>query len=162
MPKLQKKIKKTKSMWALFKVFLESVRKYRFAIFGSIFLTIASAVLGLFIPKILGDMTTIAVSSYPELDWSALGGKAITVIILFLSSGLLSYAQAYILAVVSAKYTKGLREQILDKITRLPISYFDKHQYGDTLSRMSNDVDVLTTSMSQEIADIFTDDISKG
>ena len=154
MPKLEKRIKRTKSMWVLFKVFLKSVRKYRFAIFGSIFLTILSAILGLFIPKILGDMTTIAVSSYPNLDWSALGNKAITVIILFLSSGLLSYAQAYILAVVSARYTKDLRERILDKITRLPISYFDKHQYGDVLSRMSNDVDVLTTSMSQEIADI--------
>ena len=55
---------------------------------------------------------------------------------------------------VSAKYTKEIREKILDKIFRLPISYFDKHQYGDTLSRMSNDVDVLTTSMSQEIADV--------
>ena len=52
------------------------------------------------------------------------------------------------------KYTKELRERILDKISRLPIAYFDKHQFGDTLSRMSNDVDVLTTSMSQEIADI--------
>ena len=47
-----------------------------------------------------------------------------------------------------------MRERILDKINKLPISYFDKHQHGDTLSRMSNDVDVLTTSMSQEIADV--------
>ena len=99
-------------------------------------------------------MTTIAVNSYPDLDWSALGGKAILVIVLFLASAALGYAQGYILAVVSAKYTKGLREQILDKITRLPISYFDKHQFGDTLSRMSNDVDVLTTSLSREIADV--------
>ena len=45
-------------------------------------------------------------------------------------------------------------KKILDKITKLPIAYFDKHQYGDTLSRMANDVDVLTTSMSQEIADV--------
>lgn len=154
MPKISKKIKNSKSMWLLFKVFLKSIRKYRFAIFGSIILTVISAVLGLFIPKILGDMTTIAVNSFPNLDWSELGNKAIIVVILFVSSGLLNYAQAYILAVVSAKYTKDVRERILNKITRLPISYFDRHKYGDTLSRMSNDVDVLTTSMSQEIADI--------
>ena len=55
---------------------------------------------------------------------------------------------------MSAKYTRDLREKIIDKISRLPIAYFDKHKFGDTLSRMSNDVDVLTTSMSQEIADI--------
>ena len=154
MPSHPQGTEKPKSMIESFKVFLKSIKKYRFPILMSIILTVGSAILGLFIPKILGDMTTIAVDSYPDLDWSALGGKAILIICLFCASSLLGYGQAYILAVVSAKYTKDLREQILEKISKLPISYFDKHQYGDTLSRMSNDVDVLTTSMSQEIADV--------
>ena len=145
---------KNKSMWQSFKVFLKSIKVYRLPIIVAVVLTIGSAIFGLFIPKILGDMTTVAVNSYPDLDWPALGSKALLVIVLFLISAALNYAQAYILAVVSAKYTKEIREKILDKIFRLPISYFDKHQYGDTLSRMSNDVDVLTTSMSQEIADV--------
>lgn len=155
MPKPKKSAKKSsQGMMKSFKVFLKSVRGYRLPIIIAVLLTVRSAILGLFIPKILGDMTTIAVDSYPDLDWSALGGKAILVIGLFTASAVLNYGQAYILAVVSAKYTRELREKILDKIFRLPISYFDKHQYGDTLSRMANDVDVLTTSMSQEIADI--------
>ena len=145
---------KPKNMRASFTVFRKSVRKYRWPIVASVLLTVASAVLGLFIPKILGDMTTIAVNSYPDLDWTALGGKAILAIVLFCLSAILGYAQAYILAIVSAKYTKDLREQVIEKIFRMPISYFDKHQYGDTLSRMSNDIDVITTSMSQEIADV--------
>ena len=145
---------KSKIMWQSFKVFLKSIKGYRLPIIIAVVLTIGSAIFGLFIPKILGDMTTVAVNSYPDLDWPALGSKALLVIVLFLISAALNYAQAYILAVVSAKYTKEIREKILDKIFRLPISYFDKHQYGDTLSRMSNDVDVLTTSMSQEIADV--------
>ena len=154
MPKPRSDGQKPKNMFASFKVFLKSLGKYRWPILACVLLTIGSALLGLFIPKILGDMTTIAVNSYPELDWSALGGKALLIIGLFCASAALNYAQAYILAVVSAKYTRDMREKILDKIFRLPISYFDKHQYGDTLSRMSNDVDVLTTSMSQEIADV--------
>lgn len=154
MPKHGAKPDKPKSMMASFKVFLKSIRGYRWPILISVLLTVGSAVLGLFIPKILGDMTTIAVNSYPELDWSALGSKAILAIVLFTVSSLLGYGQAYILAVVSAKYTRELREQILAKISRMPIAYFDKHQFGDTLSRMSNDVDVLATSMSQEIADV--------
>lgn len=141
-------------MMKSFKVFLKSIKGYRLPILISIILAVGSASLGLLIPKILGDMTTIAVGSYPDLDWAALGGKAILAISLFCISAMLGYAQAYILAVVSAKYTQELRNKILEKIFRLPISYFDKHQYGDTLSRMSNDVDVLTTSMSQEIADV--------
>ncbi len=154
MPKPNGKHDKPKNMKATLKLFLQSIKHYRFAIIISVLLTVASAILGLFIPKILGDMTTIAVNTYPNLDWGALGGKAILIIILFCSSAVLNYGQAFILAVVSAKYTKELRQQILDKIFRMPISYFDKHKYGDTLSRMSNDVDVLTTSMSQEIADV--------
>ncbi len=146
--------KADKGMWQSFKVFLKSIRGYRIPIVSAVLLTVGSAVFGLFIPKILGDMTTIAVNSYPDLDWTALGEKAVLAITLFIISAILNYAQAYILAIVSAKYTKEMREKILDKIFRLPISYFDKHQYGDTLSRMSNDVDVLTTSMSQEIADV--------
>ncbi len=152
MPK--RSFEKPKNTRESFKIFARSIKKYLLPIIISIILAIASALLSLFIPKILGDMTTIAVDSYPELDWSTLGGKAILVIALFLASSALGYIQGYILAVVSAKYTKGLREQILDKITRLPISYFDKHQFGDTLSRMSNDVDILTTSLSREIADV--------
>ncbi len=154
MPRPNGKGEKPKNMRVSFMIFLKSIRKYRWWILASVLLTVASAILGLFIPKILGDMTTIAVNSYPELDWSALGAKAILVIGLFVASAALGYGQAYILAIVSARYTKDLREQILDKISRMPIAYFDKHQFGDTLSRMSNDVDVLTTSMSQEIADI--------
>ena len=154
MPNHDNNVSKPKDTKQSIKIFLKSIKKYRVPIISSVILTVASAILGLFIPKILGDMTTIAVNSYPDLDWTALGGKAVLAIGLFTASAALGYVQAYILAITSAKYTKELRENILDKISRLPISYFDKHKFGDTLSRMSNDVDVLTTSMSQEIADL--------
>ena len=154
MPKSTKDNGKPKNTKLSLKMFLKSIKGYRFPILVAVLLTVASAILGLFIPKILGDMTTIAVNSYPEINWGALSSKAILAIILFCLSAALNYGQAYILAITTAKYTKHLREQILEKIFRLPISYFDKHRYGDTLSRMANDVDVLTTSMSQEIADV--------
>ena len=103
-----------KSMWQSFKVFLISIKGYRIPIILAVILTVGSAIFGLFIPKILGDMTTIAVNSYPDLDWTALGGNAILAIVLFCISAALNYAQAFILAVVSAKYTKEIREKILD------------------------------------------------
>ncbi|MBR3332063.1 ABC transporter ATP-binding protein [Candidatus Saccharibacteria bacterium] len=137
-----------------FRNFAKSIKRYWFFILLAVLLSIGSAVLGIFIPKILGDMTNIAVDTYPNIDFGAIGGKAILVVVLFLISAALNYGQAYILAVVTAKYTAHLREQIIDKITRLPISYFDTHKYGDVLSRMTNDIDILTTSLSQEIADI--------
>lgn len=145
------KAKDSKKAW---KDYWNSIRHYRGWIFASIVFAIASAIVGLFIPKILGDMTNVAVASYPEIDFTGISRDAIIVIVLFLVSAILNYLQAFILGVVSAKYTADLRTLIINKIGRLPIAYFDKHRYGDTLSRMTNDVDVLTTSMSQEIADV--------
>lgn len=145
------KAKNSKQAW---KSYWASIKKYRLWILASIIFAVASAIVGLFVPKILGDMTNVAVASYPEIDFEAIGKDAIIVIVLFIISAILNYLQAFILGIVSAKYTADLRTAIINKISRLPISYFDEHRYGDTLSRMTNDVDVLTTSMSQEIADV--------
>ena len=137
-----------------FRKFAKSIKHYWPLILIAVILAIGSALLGIFIPKILGDMTNIAVDTYPNVDMGAIGQKAILVVVLFGVSALLNYGQAFLLGVTTAKYTGELREKIIDKISRLPISYFDKHKYGDVLSRMTNDVDVLVTSLSQEIADI--------
>lgn len=137
-----------------FKQFLISMKNYRFRVIISVILAVGSAVLTIFIPKILGDMTNIAVETYPNIDFAAVAQKAIIVVVLFVAAAGLNYAQAYILTIVAARYTQELRNKIIAKIARLPISYFDKHKYGDTLSRMSNDIDVLATSLSQEITDV--------
>lgn len=150
----QRSKRKTGETIKAFARFLVSVKKYRGWLILSIILAVGSATLGIFIPKILGDMTNIAVDTYPNIDFGTIIGKVWLVVGLFVGSAILNYAQAYILTVVTAKYTRGLRNQIVDKISRLPISYFDKHQYGDTLSRMTNDIDVIATSMSQEITDV--------
>ena len=133
------KAKNSKFAW---KEFRHSIKPYAWPIILSILLSVGSAMSGLFIPKLLGDMTNIAVDSYPEIDWGAISGKAILVIVLFCIAAALNYAQGFILAVVSANYTKDLRARVLNKISQLPIAYFDKHKHGDTLSRMMNDIDV--------------------
>lgn len=136
------------------KVLLRSIKKYRGWIILSVILAIASATLSIFIPKILGDMTNIAVNTYPEIDFNAILGLVWLVLGLLIGASVLNYLQAYILTIVTAKYTRDMREQIVSKITRLPIKYFDQHQYGDTLSLMTNDVDAIATTLSQEITDI--------
>ena len=108
----------------------------------------------IFIPQILGDMTNIAVNSYPNIDWNSVLQKVCLVIGLFMEAAVLNYLQGFILARVAAEYTRDLRTKIIEKIERLPIAYFDKHKFGDVLSIMTNDVDVIGTSLSQEIADV--------
>ncbi len=134
--------------------FLHSIKPYAFWVVLAIILAAGSSIFALFIPKLLGDMTNLAINSLPNLDWTAIGRKAITVLLLSIGSGLSYYAQAFILAAVTAYYTRDLRQKIIDKISHLPISYFDRHKFGDVLSRMTNDVDVLASSLSQEVDDI--------
>lgn len=120
-------------------------------------LTILSSILSIFGPKILGNMTTDAVSSlskHGEINWSSISNSALLLIILFLFASGFAYLKEIIFGIMTARYTKKLRQKILDKIHHLPISYFDKHQFGDTLSRMSNDIDVIANSLANEIAEI--------
>ncbi|MBR3172421.1 ABC transporter ATP-binding protein [Candidatus Saccharibacteria bacterium] len=146
--------KNTGQAWKAFKEFLRSIKKYWGWIIMSIILAVGSATLVIFIPKILGDMTNIAVDTYPDINFEAILQLVWLVLGLLVGSATLNYAQAYILTIVTAKYTRDMREKIIDKISKLPISYFDRHQYGDTLSLMTNDIDTIATTLSQEITDI--------
>ena len=138
-----------------FKEFLSSIKPFRFKLIVSIVFCVGSSILSIFIPKLLGEMTDIAKNTYETgIDWGSLGSHAILIIILFVSSATLNYLQAYLLAVITTKYTRNIREKIIKKISTLPIHYFDTHKHGDTISRMTNDVDVITTTLHQEIANI--------
>ena len=155
MPKPTIDAGKAKNTKLAFKTFVRSLKRFRLAIFAAIFLTVISAITGLFTPKILGEMTDIAKDTLATgLDWNALGKKALIAILLFVTSGLLTYISSCILTIVTAKYTRSLRNQVIDKISRLPISYFDTHKFGDVLSRMSNDIDVIAMTMHQVITDL--------
>ena len=147
---------KAKNAGQALKNFVQSIKKWLSGIIVAMVLSIGGAILAVFIPKLLGDMTNIAVNSYPEIDFNEIIPKVILVIVLLVGSSLLNYLQGFILAIVSARYTEKLRNQIIEKITTLPVSYFDTHKYGDVLSTMTNDIDILATSLSQEVTDVTT------
>lgn len=149
-PKKQKPAEALKT----FAKFLISIKKYRGWIIVAVILAMGSAITSVFIPKVLGEMTNIAVDTFPQVDFAAILRLVMVVIGLVIGSGILNYAQAYILATVSAKYTRDIRNQIINKIARLPIAYVDQHQHGDTLSIITNDIQVIDVSLSQEITDV--------
>ncbi len=150
---------KPKDIRKSLRTFLRSLKPWRFRIALGVFLSIASSILSIFGPKLLGDMTNIATESFSKtghIDWAPIANLAIWLIILYVSSGILAYAQELLFGILAAKYTKKLRLEILQKINRLPVSYFDKHQNGDILSRMSNDIDVLANSLMQALSQMIT------
>lgn len=90
------------------------------------------------------------------LDWGKLGGYAWTLILLYIAAVVLSYVEGVIFSVISAHFAKKIRIDIIEKIARLPIAYFDRHQIGDTLSLMNNDVEMMANSLATVLTQIAT------
>lgn len=150
---------KPKNIKVSIKIFLKSLKPWRIPIIIACLFAIGSTILSIFGPKILGNMTTDAASSLAStgaIDWGKISSSAIILIILYVFSGIFGYFESFIIGRVSARYTQSIRLEILDKINRLPVSYFDRHRFGDTLSRMSNDVDIIGQSLQNSLTEIIT------
>ena len=104
-------------------------------------------------------MTTDAVTSFGAtgaIDWTPITNSVILLAILYSASGIFGYFESFIIGRVAARYSQKIRLQILNKINRLPVSYFDRHQFGDTLSRMTNDVDIIGQSLQNSLTEIIS------
>lgn len=165
---------KPQNLGAATRNFLKSLRPWLFPIIFAGLLAIAATICSIFGPSILGQMTDTAIGDYQAaieraggnvpgsaelnaaLNWDKLGSLALTLIALYLVAAILNYLQGVILSIVAANYAKKSRAAIIAKISRLPISYFDQHQIGDTLSRMSSDVDAVSTTLANVLTQIIT------
>ena len=141
------------------KRFLASVKKYRFGLFGSALLALLSAGLVVAGPYLLGLITTEAFDALragQEINFARISSLLLTLVGLYLISAIVSYVEGYVAAVISAKYAKEMKRQILAKFSRLPMSYFDKTQNGDTMSIMTNDVETIAFSLAQTVSQVIT------
>ena len=84
--------------------------------------------------------------------------KSITLLLvcMYLASALFTYIQSICMTNVANKFANNLRGRISIKINKLPLKYFDKHQVGDILSRITNDVDMIAQSMNQSLASLVS------
>ncbi len=137
-----------------------ALKPWRWAFAFSCFLAVASTLLALFGPKILGDITTRAVESLTatgQVDWPAITPLFFLLAGLYILSSLSSFVFDYIVHnKVTALFAKSLREQIVAKISRLPVSHFDKVQPGDVISRINNDVGLIDSSLSESIMQVIS------
>ena len=92
----------------------------------------------------------------PKMDTDELKTRAIVLGIIYLLNSVFGYAEGVIMAYVGIGYSKKLRRDISRKINRLPLKYFDTHETGDLLSRVTNDVDTIGINMSNDITSLVT------
>ncbi len=102
------------------------------------------------------DIAGMDLSERHGIDFGAIRSKIELLILLYLFSAVFSYLQAWIMAGVSQRVTFDLRDDISDKIDRLPLSYFDARTHGEVLSRVTNDVETISQTLNQSLMQIVT------
>ncbi|ALX65806.1 ABC transporter ATP-binding protein [Microbacterium sp. XT11] len=90
------------------------------------------------------------------VDFDALRGIILAVLAIYVAAALLSWIQGYVINVIMVRTMWRLREQVEAKINRLPLSYFDKVQRGELISRVTNDIDNITQTMQQSLSGALT------
>lgn len=92
----------------------------------------------------------------PGIDLEKVGRIMVWLIGLYILSALFTYVQSYVMAGVAQKVSYRLRKDISEKINKLPLSYYDKRTHGDVLSRVTNDVDTVSQTLNQSLAQMIT------
>ncbi len=126
--------------------------------------SIVSTIFAIVGPKIMGKATTEIfnglVSKIKDggqgINFNNILKIVVILAVLYIVSALFSYVQSYIMSGVAQRISYRLREEISQKINRLPMAYFDKNSKGDIISRVTNDVDTLSQTMNQSLMQMIT------
>lgn len=130
------------------------MKRYIWPIIISLIFTIGATVLSIFAPQILSDLVDVITVGIDGtlIDMSEVARFAIILIIFYVCNALCTYVSSYTMTTVSQRMCRALRSDISKKINKVPLKYFDSHPYGDTLSRVTNDVDTIGNSMQQAVS----------
>lgn len=123
------------------------------ALFGlAIIFTIISSTITVIGPDKLKEMTdTMTKGLTGTIDLDKIGSIAFTLALMYIGGALVSYSASFIVSTLIQRFSQRLRDAIADKINKIPLKYFDSHAQGDTLSRVTNDVDLMTQSFNQSL-----------
>ena len=137
--------------------------KYKFSVILVVLFAIGSTAFSIIGPKILGNATTeifngimSKLSGGSGIDFNKIGRILITLLGIYLISAVFSFIQGFIMTGVSQKLTYRLRKEMIEKIDRMPMNYFDRRTHGEVLSRITNDIDTLNQSLNQSMTQIIT------
>lgn len=132
-------------------------KKYLAIIIFALVLGMAGAIFNIIGPDFLSQMTDlIGDGLMAQIDLDAIVHLAVILSILYGLGFIFNYVQGFIMATISQRVTKRLRTDISSKINRLPLKYFDKTSYGDILSRVTNDIDLIAQTMNQSLGMLVT------
>lgn len=129
--------------------------KYRWSSIAAIAFSFIGTILLLLGPQKLGDITNLILEGVTgEMDIQAIQQICYFLVGVYIIGAALLYLQEYIMVTVIQKISNKLRKDISEKINRLPLNYFDSNSQGDIMSRVTNDVDLISQSLRQSIGSL--------
>ena len=150
---------KPKNFRAASHALLHAIKPYRMAIAVALLFTILATVLSLISPtvtKLIGEEILNHYVSAAGINFRRIAIISIIILSMYILGSVFNFIQSYLMAGVSARLTRDLRNQLGVKINKLPLKYFDKTTVGDILSRITNDLDTLTSALNESLSQIIS------
>ncbi|MBR2760938.1 MAG: ABC transporter ATP-binding protein [Solobacterium sp.] len=142
---------------------LNYLRPYYVRLLFIVLFAVFSTVFSIIGPRILGSATTKLAEGLAQkyagtggIDFDAIARILLSLGAIYILAMFFSFLQGWMMAGVTQKVTYSLRKEISEKINRLPLAFFDRQTHGEVLSRVTNDVDTVSQSLTQSIQQIFT------
>ena len=140
------------------KMLFKNLGKYKSLLIVAVFFALTATVLNILGPRILNNLMVIVFGQNYQI--SEITKYGIIILSMYLLASILNYFQGYCMAKVSVQLSKKLRSDISKKINTLPLNYFDKHSYGDILSRVTNDVDMVGGTLQRTLSTLITSSVT--
>ena len=156
---------KPKNFRKTMRTFLKSLAPYKLHLIIVFVFSVASTAFMIIGPKMLGNATTrlfegvVAKAMHvpgASIDFAYISNIVVVLISLYVLSSVFSYIQGYIMAGVSMKVTYTFRRRIAEKVKRMPLKYFDTRTHGEALSLVTNDIDTISNTLTQNLSQIVT------
>lgn len=135
------------------KEFIKTMKPFYKSIIAASLAIAASTVLSIFAPQWLSKLTDEITSgaALKNINLQKIAELAFILIGFYAGGAILNYSASFIMAGVTQKFAFGMRRSVSHKINRIPLKYYDGHQYGDTLSIVTNDIDTVSQSLEQAV-----------
>ena len=154
---------KAKDFKTAMKRLLNYMKRYRFQLVVMMVFAVGSTIFNIVGPKVLGKATTelyeglvSKISGGAGIDFGKIGEILLFALGLYLISSAFSFIQGFIMTGISNQVTYNLRKDISVKINKIPLKYFESRTHGEILSRITNDIDTLQTSINQSFTQLIT------
>ena len=138
---------------------LKYIKKYWILLIIVLVCAVVGTILAIAGPKVLGNMTTEIVKGFMSpsgINFDKIREIGLWLVGLYVASAAFGYVQNWIMTSVSQKITYSLRRDVAEKISKLPLSYFDKHESGDIVSRVTNDIETISQNLNQSLIQLLT------